>query len=91
MVRDMCADVKMEEGYMRTVIEYGSQDSKVKIEDAISKIEKETNLFPIVIRKAMNSDAGNISIEFELGGCHRDGGVFTEALLKLLNIKVSDI
>ena len=28
MSRDMCADVKMEEGYMRMSVEYNNEDSK---------------------------------------------------------------
>jgi hypothetical protein len=91
MVRDMCAEVRMEEGFMRTIIEYGSYESKKKIQDAISVVEKKQNVFPTVIRKALNSDAGNISIEFEIGGCNREAGSFSEAILRELNIKVSEV
>jgi len=38
MERDMCADVKMEEGYMRMSIEYNNDASKESIQDAIAKI-----------------------------------------------------
>jgi hypothetical protein len=91
MVRDMCADVRMEEGFMRTIIEYGSNESKLKIQKAIATIEDTQNVFPVVIRKAISNTAGNISIEFEIGGCDREAGIFTEALLKELNIKTCDI
>jgi len=91
MVRDMCAVVRMEEGYMRTVIEYGSNDNKRKIQAAIEKIEIAQNVYPTVIRKAISDNAGNISIEFEIGGCNREAGSFSEAILKELNIKASDL
>ena len=90
MVRDMCAEVRMEEGFMRTIIEYASNDSKKKIQAAIALIEKEQKVFPTVIRKAISKDAGNISIEFEIGGCDREAGTFCEALLQELNIKISE-
>ncbi|MBL6970409.1 MAG: hypothetical protein ISR68_03335 [Campylobacterales bacterium] len=90
-VRDMCGEVRMEEGFMRTVIEYGSIQSKEIIQEAISKIENEQKVFPTVIRKAISPIAGNISIEFEIGGCDREAGNFSEALLKKLNIQACDL
>jgi len=35
MVRDMCAEVRMEEGFMRTIIEYSSQDSKKRFKQQL--------------------------------------------------------
>jgi len=86
MSRDMCADVKMEEGYMRMSIEYNNDISKVKIQQAIAKIEKDLQLFPSVIRRAINDTAGNFSIEFGTEGIPRDAGDFCEAVMKELGI-----
>ena len=86
MSRDMCADMKMEEGYMRMSIDYNNEISKKKIQEAISKIEKEMQTFPSVLRKAITADAGNFSIEFETDNSTRDGGNFCNAVMKELNI-----
>jgi hypothetical protein len=51
MKRDMCADVKMEEGYMRMSLEFNNDISRDKISDTISAVEKEMKLFPSVIRR----------------------------------------
>jgi len=86
MSRDMCADVKMEEGYMRMSVEYNNDDSKKKIQAAIGKVEKEMQVFPSVIRRAINDTAGNFSVEFGTEGIPRDAGDFCEALMKELGI-----
>ncbi len=86
MSRDMCADVKMEEGYMRMSIEYNNETSKTKIQQAIGKIEKDMGIFPSVIRRAIDADAGNFSVEFGTEGIPRDAGDFCEAVLKELNL-----
>jgi len=87
MSRDMCADVKMEEGYMRMSIEYNNENSKLKIQEAIGKIEKITNIFPSVIRRAINPTSGNFSVEFGIDeDCARDNGEFCEAVLEELGI-----
>ncbi len=87
MSRDMCADVKMEEGYMRMSIEYNNDESKATIQAVISKVEKDMNIFPSVIRRAINADAGNFSVEFGTDGIPRDAGDFCESVLKELGIK----
>jgi hypothetical protein len=86
MERDMCADVKMEEGYMRMSIEYNNETSKKKIQAAISDIEKKMQVFPSVIRRAINEHAGNFSVEFETDSCQRTSGEFCEAVMKELGI-----
>lgn len=86
MSRDMCADVKMEEGYMRMSIEYNNDTSKENIQKAIAKIEKELNVFPSVIRRAISHDAGNFSVEFGYDSCQRTAGEFCEAVMKELGI-----
>lgn len=86
MSRDMCADVKMEEGYMRMSVEYNNEASKKTIQAAIGKVEKELQVFPSVIRRAIDDTAGNFSIEFEADGVGRDSGDFCEALMKELGI-----
>ena len=91
MERNMCAEVRMEEGYMRTIIEYNNPESKLKIQKAIAVIENNLKIFPIVIRKAISENAGNISVEFEIIGCVRDAGSFSEALLQELDIKTCEV
>jgi len=86
MSRDMCADVKMEEGYMRMSVEYNNDKSKKNIQDAIEVVEKKMQLFPSVIRRAISDTAGNFSIEFETEGVGRESGDFCEALMKELGI-----
>ena len=86
MSRDMCVDVKMEEGYMRMSVEYNNDISKKKIQEAIGVIEKKMQLFPSVIRRAISDTAGNFSIEFGYDSCQRSSGEFCEALMKELGI-----
>ena len=86
MLRDMCADMKMEEGYMRMSVEYNNDESRFKIQKAIAKIEKEMNIFPSVIRRSITGDAGNFSIEFSGDGLPREDGNFCEAVMKELGI-----
>ena len=86
MSRDMCADVKMEEGYMRMSVEYNNEKSKVKIQKAIGIIEKNMGVYPSVIRRAISDSAGNFSVEFGTEGIPRDAGDFCEALMKELGI-----
>lgn len=91
MSRDMCADVKMEEGYMRMSVEYNNDKSKKNIQDAIEIIEKKLQLFPSVIRRAISDTAGNFSIEFETEGIGREAGDFCEALMHELGISKCSI
>ena len=87
MARDMCADMKMEEGYMRMSIEYNNDNSKRKIQEAIGKIEKQMKVYPSVLRKAIDANSGNFSLEFEIDNVSRDGGNFCDAVMKELDIK----
>ncbi len=91
MSRDMCADVKMEEGYMRMSIEYNNDTSRDAIQDAISKIEREMGLNPDVVRRAISESAGNYSIEFGFDSCQRTSGEFCEAVMKELGINKCSI
>jgi uncharacterized phage protein gp47/JayE len=86
MSRDMCADVKMEEGYMRMSIEYNNDTSKNNIQNAIDKVEKDMAIYPSVIRRAISESAGNFSVEFGTEGIPRDAGDFCEAVMKELGI-----
>ncbi len=86
MARDMCADVKMEEGYMRMSIEYNNDESKAKIQAGIAVVEKNMGIYPSVIRRAISEDAGNFSVEFGTDGIPRDAGDFCEAVIKELGI-----
>jgi len=90
MSRNMCAVVRMEERYLRLTIEYNNQESKKQIDDVVSKIEKETNLFPSVTRRSIGADAGNYSIEFDAGSGDREAGDFFEKVIKELNITQCD-
>ncbi len=91
MERDMCVDVKMEEGYMRMSIEYNNDESKIKIQKAIGKIEKDMEIYPSVIRRAISGEAGNFSVEFGTEGIPRDAGNFCEAVMKDLGLKSCEI
>jgi hypothetical protein len=84
--RDLCADVKMEEGYMRMSIEYNNDSSKLKIQEAISKVESKMGVNPDVVRRAINDHAGNFSVEFGYDSCQRTSGDFCEAVMKELGI-----
>ncbi|HIP12219.1 MAG TPA: hypothetical protein EYG73_05805 [Arcobacter sp.] len=86
MSRDMCADVKMEEGYMRMSVEFNNDKSRDTIQEAISKVEKSMKVYPSVIRRNIDEQAGNFSIEFGDDGIPRDAGDFCEAVMKELNI-----
>ena len=86
MSRDMCADVKMEEGYMRMSVDFNNDNSRDKINAAISKVEKKTGLYPSIIRRNIDNNAGNFSIEFGEDGIARDAGDFCEAIMKELGI-----
>ena len=86
MARDMCADVRMEEGYMRMSIEYNNEESRTKIDKAIADVEKDMQLFPSVIRRAISEHAGNISTEFDTEWVQREAGEFCEIVLKKLGI-----
>jgi len=91
MSRDMCADVKMEENYMRMSVDYNNNESKKRIHDTIEIIEKKMQLFPSVIRRAISDTAGNFSIEFETEGLGREAGEFCEALMDELGISKCSI
>ncbi len=86
MARDMCANIMMEEGYMRMTVEYNNEDSKKKIQLAIGKVEKELKIFPSVLRRAISEHAGNFSIEFGYESCQRTAGEFFELLMKEVGI-----
>ena len=86
MSRDMCADLKMEEGYMRMSIDFNNDISRDTIQEAISKIEKSMKVYPSVIRRNIDEQAGNFSVEFGDDGTNRDAGDFCEAVMKELNI-----
>ena len=91
MSRDMCADVKMEEGYMRMSIEYNNDVSRDKIQDAITKVERSMGVNPDVVRRAISEDAGNFSVEFGFDSCQRTAGEFCEAVMKELGINKCSI
>ncbi len=92
MLHDKCASVTMEEGYMRMHIEYTNPSSRSIICDEIGVIEKEMDVYPEVIHRRINSDAGTFSVEFsgEEYICQRTSGEFIEAVLKKLDIKQCD-
>lgn len=91
MSRDMCADVKMEEGYMRMSIEYNNDDTKNNIQTAISKVEQKMGIYPDVVRRAISDTAGNFSVEFGFDSCQRTSGEFCEAVMHELGINKCSI
>ena len=93
MLKNRHASVKMEEGYMRVTIEYTESSCRTEICDTINDVEKELEVFPEVIHRRLEGDAGTFSVEF--GGCEgyneqRDSGTFIETLLEKLKIKKCD-
>lgn len=91
MSRDLCADVKMEEGYMRMSVEYNNDTSRDKIQDAITKVERQMGVNPDVVRRAISDTAGNYSVEFGYDSCQRTAGDFCEAVMKELGISKCSI
>ena len=87
MARDLCASMKMEEGYMMMSVDYNNDESRAKIQAAISKIEREMKIYPSVLRKSISDTAGNFTVEFEVDNVLREGGNFCEMLMKELNIQ----
>jgi hypothetical protein len=92
MLHNMCASVKMEEGYMRISIEYTDPATRSTICDAIGDIERELDMYPEVIHKRQKNNNGVFCIEFSGNNyvCERSAGDFIEAILKKLNIKQCD-
>ncbi len=90
MARNMCAVVRMEEMYLRLTVEYDNDISRKQIADTILKIEKEMEVFPSVIRRAISPEAGNFSIEFNVEVENREAGEFFEKVMKDLNITHCD-
>jgi hypothetical protein len=82
MARTMCANVMMEEGYMRMSVEFDNANDRDKIEAAIAKSEKEMQLFPSVLRRNISEDVGNFSVEFAVEANPRDAGAFFNAVMK---------
>jgi len=82
------ATIRMEEKYIRFVIEYENDNTRDEIDSAIREVEKETSLYPSVIRRAYSEHSGNFSVEFEVESEieHRDAGEFCEKVMKKLNI-----
>ncbi|VAY86265.1 hypothetical protein MNB_ARC-1_927 [hydrothermal vent metagenome] len=76
---------------MRMSIEYNNDTSKLQIQEAISKVEKNMGLYPSVIRRAISADAGNFSVEFESAGITREAGDFCENVMKELGIKHCEV
>ena len=91
MARTMCANVMMEEGYMRMSVEFDNANDRNKIESAIAKQEKEMSLNPSVLRRNISDDAGNFSIEFHVEANPRDAGAFFEAVMKECGIGKCEI
>ena len=89
MLGNGCASVRMEEGYMRAIIEYTKPECRSMICDLIGEVEKELDIFPEVMHKRKDATSGTFSVEF--GGsddhmCTRTGGEFIETVLKKLEL-----
>ena len=92
MLHNMCASVKMEEGYMRISIEYTDPSSRSTICDAIGDVEIDLNMHPEVFHRRLEDNKGIFGIEFSGNDyvCQRSSGEFIEAVLKKLDIKECD-
>lgn len=89
MLTNKCANVRMEEGYMRITIEYIDSECRSVICDTIGAVERELDLYPEVIHKRQGEASGVFSIEFrgsEEYVCTRAPGEFAELLLQKLEI-----
>ena len=89
MIDNGCASVRMEEGYMRAIIEYTKPECRSMICDLIGEVENELDIFPEVMHKRKDATSGTFSVEF--GGsedhvCSRIGGEFIETVLKKLEL-----
>ncbi|MEA1891924.1 MAG: hypothetical protein U9N33_04345 [Campylobacterota bacterium] len=92
MLHNMCASVKMEEGYMRISIEYTDPSSRSMICDTIGEVEIELDMRPEVFHRRLEDSKGVFGVEFsgEDYVCQRSSGEFIELLLKKLNISICD-
>ena len=89
MLDNGCASVRMEEGYMRAIIEYTKPECRSMICDLIGEVEKELDIFPEVMHKRKDATSGTFSVEFsgsEDYVCSRTGGEFIETVLKKLEL-----
>ncbi len=92
MLHNRCANVKMEEGYMRVVVEYTEPECRALICDTIGEVERELDVYPEVLHRRQGSTSGTFSVEFsgEDYVCTRTSGEFIEILLKKLEITQCD-
>ena len=88
--RNMCADMKMEEGYMRMSIEFDNANSKDQILSAITTAEQNIEANPDILVREVDNFIGNISVEFFVEGVTREAGDFCESVLQSLNIKCTN-
>jgi hypothetical protein len=84
---DKCAIVRMEESYSRVALEYGSDEYKQKVINAIEQVKKEfPDTTPYVVEKKFDDKNGDFSVEFEHEYENREVGEFIERLVEILGI-----
>jgi len=83
------AIVRMEEAYMRLIIEYDNPTYKTEICKNIANLEQELKIYPEVIHRKGDTNKWFSSIEFSEDDyiCSRTCGNFIERLLSNLNIQ----
>lgn len=86
MARNLCANVMMEEGYMRMSVEFDNNTDREKIENTINIAEDKYKLYPSVIRRNISETAGNYSLEFQVEGTPREAGEFFQFIMSELGI-----
>jgi hypothetical protein len=83
------AMVRMEESYMRLIIEYDNPSYKSEICKNIANLEQELDIHPEVIYRKGDEKRSFCSVEFSGDDyiCSRTCGEFIERLLSNLNIQ----
>ncbi len=83
------ANVRMEEAYMRLIIEYHNPVEKAEICRNVTLLEQKFDIYPEVIHRRENKKECFSTVEFSGGDyiCSRTCGDFIEELLKNLNIR----
>jgi len=89
IVTDKTAVVRMEEGYMRLILEYDYSSYKTEICKLIDESEKNLDIYPEVIHRRDSSKKCFTSIEFSGDdyACSRSCGVFIENIVNGLGIE----
>jgi hypothetical protein len=89
MSENVTAVVRMEEGYMRLILEYKNPEFKIEICKSIAETEMNLKIYPEVIHRRDSDKKCFTSVEFSGDDytCDRTCGKFIEDVIKGLDIK----